>query len=299
MAAGESRWQSHAAHTLGVVSDEARWTAAGASAWARTWRLDAGGARHFVKTARGRWRTMVDAEADGLRALAATGAIRVPSVVAVGADGDVAYLVLEWLDLDGALDHAALGRAIAALHRAPPPQGPRGERFGATRDNWIGGTPQRNGWHDDWPAFFRDARLAPQLERAARNGYGDALERDGARLLAAVPRLLRGHDPAPSLLHGDLWSGNAAGLRDGTPAVFDPAVYVGDRETDVAMTELFGGFAPAFQAAYRAAWPLPDGYARRRTLYNLYHVLNHVNLFGAGYVGQAQRAMASLLGEIG
>jgi len=242
---------------------------------------------------------MIDAEADGLRLLAATGAIRVPAVAAAGGEGDVAYLVLDWLDLDGALDHAALGRALAALHRAPTPHGPRGERFGGARDNWIGGTPQRNGWHDDWPAFFRDARLAPQLALAARNGYGNALARDGARLLERVPQMLRDHDPAPSLLHGDLWSGNAAALRDGTPAIFDPAAYVGDRETDLAMTELFGGFAPAFHAAYRAAWPLADGYARRRTLYNLYHVLNHLNLFGAGYLARAQRDVAWLLEETG
>jgi len=242
---------------------------------------------------------MIDAEADGLRLLAATGAIRVPAVAAAGSEGDVAYLILDWLDLDGALDHAALGCALAALHRAPAPQGPRGERFGGARDNWIGGTPQRNGWHDDWPAFFRDARLAPQLALAARNGYGGALAREGARLLERVPQMLRGHDPAPSRLHGDLWSGNAAALRDGTPVIFDPAAYVGDREADLAMTELFGGFAPAFHAAYRDAWPLADGYARRRTLYNLYHVLNHLNLFGAGYLARAQRDVAWLLDKTG
>ena len=299
MSPTDSQWQAHAAHSMGFAAQAVRWSAGGASAWAQAWRLDAGGTRHFVKAARGAYRTMVDAEADGLRALAATAAIRVPRVVTTGTQGDVAFLVLEWLDLEGALDHAALGRALAVLHRAPAPCGPGGERFGWPRDNWIGGTEQRNGWRDDWAAFFRDARLLPQLERAAQNGYGSALARDGARLAAALPALLRGHDPAPSLVHGDLWSGNVAGMRDGAPAIFDPAAYVGDREVDLAMTELFGGFAPAFHAAYREAWPPPDGYATRRTLYNLYHVLNHLNLFGESYLARAKRDVATLLAQAG
>ena len=129
-------------------------------------------------------------------------------------------------------------------------------------------------------------------------GFTGALQRLGAKVVTALPALLAGHAPAPALLHGDLWSGNAAFLADGTPVVFDPAVYYGDREADLAMTELFGGFPAAFYSAYRAAAPLVPGYPVRRTLYNLYHVLNHANLFGGGYAAQAEGMMERLLAEL-
>ena len=295
MVAPSPEWQSRVSRTLGFP-DGLRWTSLGRGAWTTTWRADMrAGRRCFVKTSEGRYRTMIDAEADGLRALAATRTVRVPAVLAADEREGIAFLALEWLDFGGAHTRAALGPALAALHRAPTSQGPNGERFGWQRDNWIGGTPQSNGWHDDWPAFFCDTRLAPQLALAARNGYGRALADEGDRLLAALPGLLRGYAPAPSLLHGDLWSGNAAALDDGAPVVFDPAVYVGDREADLAMTELFGGFGETFHAAYREAWPLSDGYPQRRTLYNLYHVLNHLNLFGESYRAQALRMIGTLL----
>jgi fructosamine-3-kinase len=214
--------------------------------------------------------------------------VRVPATIALERDG----LALEWLDLH-ALDAragAALGAALAGLHRAPA-----GERFGWHVDNYIGATPQPNAWCASWPEFFRERRLRPQLELAAEQGYGGALQREGERLLARVESLLDGHAPAPSLLHGDLWGGNAAALADGTPVIFDPAVYVGDREADLAMTELFGGFPASFHAAYREAWPLADGHALRRELYNLYHLLNHLNLFGTGYLHRCERVLAGLL----
>jgi protein-ribulosamine 3-kinase len=168
-------------------------------------------------------------------------------------------------------------------------------RFGWHRDNTIGATLQANAWDDDWAAFFRDRRLRPQLELAERNGYGGTLRRDGAALLERIPHLLGGHRPAASLLHGDLWAGNAGRLRDGTPVIYDPAAYYGDREADLAMTELFGGFGSAFYATYNEAMPLPDSYEKRRTLYNLYHVLNHLNLFGTSYLGRAEAMIAELL----
>jgi fructosamine-3-kinase len=188
---------------------------------------------------------------------------------------------MEHLPLGGRADWPAMGRMLATLHRHT------GERFGWERDNWIGLAPQKNGWSDDWIGFFRDCRLAPQLARAA-------LEREAQPLIAVLPSFFDGYLPQPSLLHGDLWSGNAGFLRDGSPVIFDPAVYYGDREADLAMTELFGGFPPAFYAAYREAWPLDSGYEQRRDLYNLYHVLNHANLFGGGYVAQARRLIAAL-----
>ena len=255
------------------------------------------GRRVFVKRAAGADAAMLVCEANGLRALAATGTIRVPAIVIEQAMRDDAYLALEWLDLTAPTEPVALGRALAALHGAPAPRGPRGERFGWHRDNLIGGTPQVNGWSDDWTAFFRDARLAPQLERAFRNGFRSDLERDGERLLLALPDRLRDHAPSPSLVHGDLWQGNAATLPDGTPVVFDPAVYAGDGEVDLAMTELFGGFGAAFMRAYEGVRPIAPGYALRRDFYNLYHLLNHLNLFGAAYLARTKRTLARLVEE--
>jgi fructosamine-3-kinase len=253
------------------------------------------GRGHFVKRATGTLADALVCEADGLRALAATATIRVPRVVDVQIDAAGGCLVLEWLDLRDDSDGAALGTALARLHRAQPPRGPRGERFGWHRDNWIGGTRQANGFCDDWCTFFRDRRLAPQFALAFDNGYRDELAQDGGRLLSRIGELLHDHAPVPSIVHGDLWSGNAGMLATGEPCVFDPAVYVGDREVDLAMAELFGGFAPGFALAYASAWPLAPGYPLRRDLYNLYHLLNHLNLFGAGYLSRTRATLTRLL----
>jgi len=136
------------------------------------------------------------------------------------------------------------------------------------------------------------------LNLAARNGYGGSLQRLGENLMDALPAFFTGYSPLPSLLHGDLWSGNHAYLQDGTPTIFDPAIYYGDRECDLAMTELFGGYPADFYAAYRAAYPLHAGSTVRKELYNLYHILNHANLFGGGYASQAERMMQRLLATI-
>jgi len=254
-----------------------------------------GGARsYFVKMNEAGRAAMFAAEADGLAALRTAGAVRVPGVVALGEDSDRAWLVLEWLELASLTppSGARLGTALAALHAIAQ------AKFGWARDNYIGATPQVNGWSDDWLAFWRERRLVAQLRLAAHNRLPSRMIDRGERLAADCEAFFRHHQPAKSLLHGDLWSGNAAALADGTPVVFDPAVYVGDREADVAMTELFGGFPADFHAAYRAALPLGDGYRVRRDLYNLYHVLNHANLFAGGYVGQAAESIGRLLAEI-
>jgi fructosamine-3-kinase len=186
-------------------------------------------------------------------------------------------------------DWAELGRSLALVHSA------HGDAFGWRRDNYIGSTPQLNPRSSSWSDFWRDARLRPQLELVKRSGRSQSLLEKGERLVDAIHRLLSGHAPAPSLLHGDLWGGNAGFLAGGAPVFFDPAVYWGDRETDLAMTELFGGFPPDFYSAYAKAAPLDPGYARRKPLYKLYHVLNHVNLFGGGYASQAERMIEGLL----
>ncbi len=287
----ETAWQSAVAALLGVEPGIARWTEQRGGSFGGTWRLDLARERYFVKTLRAPHLPMLEAEADGLRELGRAAALRVPAPRACAVAGDRAFLVLEWLDLAGGGRDAALAMKLAQLHRTTA------DAYGWRRDNTIGTTPQDNAWTGEWATFFRDRRIAPQLARAARNG--GRLQRDGERLLAVIPRLLAGHAPAASLLHGDLWSGNAARLASGEPAIFDPAVYFGDRETDLAMTELFGGFSPAFHAAYREAWPVDPGYPVRRTLYNLYHVLNHFNLFGGGYHDQAQVMIGQLLAEAG
>lgn len=257
------------------------------------WVVEGGGRAFFVKVNDMARAPMFAAEAAGLVELAASEAVRVPEPVCWGAAAGAAYLVMEHVAL-GAASAAAgarLGRRLAHLHRTTRSQ------HGWHRDNTIGSTLQPNGPMDDWVAFFRERRLLFQLDLAARAGHG-ALERDGARLAARLGTLFRGYAPTPSLLHGDLWSGNWAADTAGEPVLFDPAVYYGDRESDLAMTELFGGFPAEFYAAYRETWSLDPGYGVRKRLYQLYHVLNHLNLFGGGYHAQAQRLIGYLLSEL-
>jgi protein-ribulosamine 3-kinase len=248
----------------------------------------------FVKVAGHTALAMLEAEAAGLEELAGAGALRVPRVLACGRAGDAAFLALEWLERGATSEacEARLGERLAALH------GHTGRDFGWRRDNTIGSTPQANGALGSWAEFYRERRLRPQLALAAANGFGSLLDEPGGRLLEAVPSLLGAHRPAPALLHGDLWGGNWLATEEGEPAVFDPAPYYGDRETDLAMTGLFGGFGRAFYRAYAAAAPLPAGWELRRELYNLYHVLNHANLFGGGYARQARGMIDRLLTEV-
>jgi len=249
-----------------------------------------GNSRYFVKTNEARHGDAFAAEADGLSAILAAG-VRAPRPLCHGSDAAHAWLVMEFLELDGPPDFGRLGRQLARLHASTGPA------HGWHRDNWIGATPQGNARSDDWMLFWRTQRLAPQLELAARNGLGERLARAGDKLIAALPGILRDHRPRPSLLHGDLWGGNAGFLAGGEPVVFDPAVHYGDREADLAMTELFGGFTADFYRTYRESAGLEQGYELRRTLYNLYHVLNHANLFGGGYPAQAERMMIELLAQ--
>ena len=267
----------------------ATWRRLGGTPPVSHWQLDTASGRFFVKVAAIGERDALDAERDGLQAIAATRTVRVPTIIDCAEVAGVAFLVLEWLEIVRSGGGAALGAALARMHASLSP------RFGWHRDNRIGATPQLNAWGDDWSVFFRDRRLAPQIELAARNGHVD-LAREGRKLLERVPALLANHRPSASLLHGDLWSGNAATLVDGEPVILDPAVYYGDAEADVAMASLFGGFDASFFEAHASAAPPAAGQARRRTLYNLYHVLNHANLFGGGYPAQAQRMMDELNG---
>jgi fructosamine-3-kinase len=258
------------------------------------WRSDKG--ELFVKVAPAQRQVAHATEAAGLAELHAAGALRVPRVRAVGVTEHRSFLALEWLDLaaPGPGSGAVLGAGLARQHRVTAPL------FGWHTDNAIGGTPQINTRSGDWIAFFRDQRLGAQLALAAGNGYGGRLQRGGERLRADLGQFFGACRPAPALLHGDLWGGNwaveAGALR--APVIFDPAVYHGDRETDIAMTRLFGGFSRDFYAAYQAEWPLDAGAAARTSVYNLYHVLNHLNLFGGAYLSQAESMIDGLIAEL-
>ena len=244
----------------------------------------------FTKTGPESALAMFEAEADGLAELRATGAIRVPDVAHVGVTDGQSYISLERLAFSPPSTETErdLGRQLAELHRHTKKQ------CGWHRDNTIGLTLQRNDQSPDWIEFFRKHRLQFQLELAAANGFGGELTELGAQLCEQLDRLFDEYDPAISLLHGDLWGGNWGSV-DGEPVVFDPAVYYGDRESDIAMTRLFGGFSQVFYEAYERSWPMQRGHESRLMLYQLYHVLNHLNLFGRGYLQQALTLTKALL----
>lgn len=257
-------------------------------------RFDSASGPLFVKYGQPSCLGMFQAEAEGLSELAKARAVRVPEVLAVSEQQGIAFLALEWIDLHDASSSSErkLGELLAAQHRVTR------DRFGWHRDNTIGSTPQSNLEASSWLEFLREQRFRPQLRLAEGNGAGKNLLDDGERLCERLDGFFSDHRPVPSLLHGDLWGGNWGSDASGQPVVFDPAVYFGDRETDLAMTRLFGGFGASFYSAYEHAWPLADGAAVRVTLYNLYHVLNHFNLFGGGYARQALGMIQRLLAEL-
>jgi protein-ribulosamine 3-kinase len=277
-----------------VVADRTNARSVAGGSISRTLRLETRGGPVFVKLEPRDAEKRLEAEAAGLEAIANTGAVPVPAVLGWGTAAADAFLVLEWIEL-GTKTPAAerkLGDALAAMHRNAD------ARFGWASDNFIGRTPQANLPMSAWPEFFRKRRLEPQLELGRRNGLGGEALRLAGRVVDALDDFFAGHAPVPSLVHGDLWGGNWGAARDGTPYVFDPAAYYGDREADIAMTRLFGGFGDAFYRAYDAAWPPAPGRDRRTDLYNLYHLLNHFNLFGGAYRAEVIACLERLLGRV-
>lgn len=258
-----------------------------------SWHLATSAGPFFLKLNRPQCADMFAAEWDGLEALRHSGTIRVPAPIARGVDGGASWLLLEHIDFgtDSPASAARFGEQLAALHRhgfGDSGGGPRKKApFGFHRDNYIGSNPQANVPSASWCEFFRDRRLGAQRDLARQRGASAALLDAVGRVMEDIDELLGDSQPAPSLLHGDLWGGNCGTDREGKPVLFDPAVYRGDREADIAMTELFGGLPAPFYEAYSESWPLPPGYPLRRTLYNLYHILNHFNLFGGHYGQQA------------
>ncbi|MEP4149147.1 MAG: fructosamine kinase family protein [Halioglobus sp.] len=239
--------------------------------------------RFFLKQNSYGHRAMFTAESRGLRALIKCHSLLAPAPIAVGDDSRFSWLVLEYLELDSPAPHtsALLGEGLANLHRNSA-----GE-FGWHQSNFIGTTKQVNNWTPQWVDFYTQQRLGFQLELSKNNGARADLIDAGHRLMEQTHKLFTSYQPLPSLLHGDLWAGNWGACQGGDPVIFDPAIYYGDREADLAMTELFGGFDDRFYQSYRGTWDIDPGYTTRKVLYNLYHVLNHFNLFGGGYAAQA------------
>lgn len=256
------------------------------------------GTEVFVKTHAG-YQDMFQREAEGLRALAEAQAIRIPGVLAVDSQALALEMIRPAPRRTGFAE--SFGVQFALLHQF------RGPACGFAQDNYIGATPQRNDpvtgrWQSaqddtgqDWPEFFIERRLRFQADLAAERGYGHDLKRLLDKAESTLYELLRSAIEPPVILHGDLWSGNVIVDDRGEACLIDPAVYFGHREADLAMTRLFGGFEPAFYRAYDEALPLPPGYRERLPLYQLYHVINHLNLFGGGYGEQARRILKAFV----
>lgn len=247
------------------------------------------GQRYFVKSNRTASASMFPAEALGLRALRDTNTIRIPDVVALGTPESSAgldsaatsFLILEYIEPGRQRGDFSerLGRQLAELHRTGS-----SDQFGFPQDNFIGATPQPNTPSANWIQFWVQQRMDYQLNLAVSNGFGDALSQVGTRFLDRVPQLLESTAESPSLIHGDLWSGNFLADGDGNPVLIDPAVYYAHRESEFGMTTLFGGLDRRFYDAYCETWPLSEGWEERVETYRLYHLLNHLNLFGRSYL---------------
>lgn len=235
---------------------------------------------------------MFEAEAEGLNEIQRSNSIRVPKPLCYGKTNDFSYLVLEYIPMQSSTNQRVSGKQLAKMHKTSH------KRFGWHRNNTIGSTPQLNTQYTQWAEFWKEQRLLYQLELAHHKGYPDSAYEAGLKLAENLELFFSTYQPTPSLLHGDLWGGNCATDLKNNPVIFDPALYYGDRETDIAMTELFGGFNQQFYSAYDAAYPLDSGYKTRKILYNLYHILNHYNLFGGGYASQAASMTKQLLSEI-
>ncbi len=246
--------------------------------------------KFFVKTNTAIRVGMFEAEAIALNQIYHTQTIQVPKSICWGVTSGTSYLVLEWVEFGQNSNWSQLGQNLAALHQVTSNSG-----FGWDQQNTIGSTPQINNWQSSWSDFWLEHRLLSQLKLARKKGF-KAIASD-QELRSQIPKFFQTYTPQPSLVHGDLWSGNMGFDQLGKPIIFDPALYFGDREVDIAMTELFGGFPPQFYQAYNQAFPLDSGYKSRKTLYNLYHILNHFNLFGGSYGSSAQRMITEIMSK--
>lgn len=252
------------------------------------------GAWVFMKANKKENLSFFTAEATGLEAIVRTGEIGTPELLCYGTDeerGGFSFLLMEWIRGERRISHywETFAHQLAALHQSPSQAFVTGRKYGFCQDNYIGARSQKNVANESWVAFFRDCRLEPQI-RSAEHYLGTGDLKKAGRLLDHLGDFLV-EPENPSLLHGDLWSGNVIAGNDGKAWLIDPAVYVGHAEADIAMTELFGGFPQEFYSAYRESGLLQPGYEERRDLYNLYQLLNHLNLFGRSYLSSVRRIL--------
>ena len=251
-------------------------------------RLESSSGPFFVKLNQPSFLEAFQVESLALKEMGDTRTICAPQPVCNGIADGRAFLVLEFIEMGSPQtgSQTKAGQQLAAMHRNA------GKAFGWHCNNTIGATPQHNPFTENWAEFYRRHRLGFQFDLAARGGQSF---QGVDKLLGRLEDYFEGYTPEPSLLHGDLWSGNIGYGRQGQPVIFDPATYYGDRETDLAFTEMFGGFGPEFYRAYDETWPRDSGFEMRKKLYNLYHYLNHHNLFGGGYSSTAQVIINDLL----
>tara|TARA_B100000161_G_scaffold154414_1_gene110010 strand:- start:1480 stop:2361 length:882 start_codon:yes stop_codon:yes gene_type:complete len=246
----------------------------------------------FVKQNEKSFFPFFETEALALKEINESQTIIVPKPIHWDKSPCTSFLVLEFIEEGSSNDtdgQRKMGEQLAAMHLVKKPF------FGWTKDNCIGATPQPNPRSDDWITFYRESRLGHQISLAKQKGK----KFSGAKkLMENLEFFFENYTPNPSLLHGDLWGGNKSFTKDGSPFIFDPATYYGDRETDLAFTYMFGGFSHAFYQGYQTVYPLDEGFSQRKTLYNLYHELNHFNLFGGGYANSAQSSINKLLNQI-
>lgn len=285
-------------HIEQVISDETQHIfrirqrqALGGGSINNAYKVSDGERDFFVKTNRRSLAFMFEAEMLALNTLHETRAILTPKPLISGIFESDSFLVMQYMDLSGPVDSALFGEKMANLHQH------YAERYGFDIDNSIGSTPQINAWDSNWVHFWQKNRLGYQLELCKQNGYAHQLYDLGQKLIEKTPYFFQSYTPKPSLLHGDLWSGNWSATPHSEPVIFDPASYYGDQEADLAMTELFGHPGIHFYEHYKEHNPINDGYAVRKLFYNVYHLLNHANLFGGGYIQQSINSIEQLLVE--
>ncbi|MEM7054111.1 MAG: fructosamine kinase family protein [Pseudomonadota bacterium] len=280
------------ASASGLNPDRLRFEPVSGGSIAHAYRLSDGNQTAFVKCMNSQHANVLEAECAGLRLLADTQTVAIPEVIASGRFDQLSWLALRWIDMQPLSDlgEQQLGQQLAAMHRH------QAERYGLNHDNFIGRTPQPNDPDKSWTDFFFTHRIGFQLQLLDRNDSSQPWQEWLCRLRQCWEKRFDRYQPPPSLLHGDLWSGNAAQTEYGNPLVFDPAVHYGDRECDLAMMDLFGGFSQCFYDSYQASWPLEKGWQKRRPYYQLYHVLNHANLFSGHYVSSCKKRIKQIVG---
>lgn len=269
-----------AVETLGSNYRAASFSPLGGSGFCDLFRLSVAGENDLFVKAGGKMIDPFQAEQQGLLLLTQCDAFRVPALLDCTGRSGLDMLLMEWIDIAplGMSQGARFGEALAQLH------GIEAQRFGLDQNNFIGASLQLNGWHGEWWPFFCQRRLGYQLELAGQRGLPRAVQSAGQILLQRIEQRFKEDTPTACLLHGDLWTGNTGIDPQGNPVIFDPAVYYGDADTDIAMSRLFGSLPDSVYQAYRALRPVRGDWPLRQMVYDLYHWLNHYNLFGGGYL---------------